>query len=362
MKKYFNYNRSTDAFNDIIEGALELARTTDKKTPEYLEKVRVINSNIAQFCVEGTVYADRYAEKGLEIFKSSMVNKNQNVRNNFNIILSETIRAYIPEVANDIFSSLIAEVRQIGYGDTAKFDVESNDLFKVNQKAEGIQKGVDQPLFDKDFTVNPSPIEISTYIDWYLVAAGQFDIGSWTAKLAASFMSYIFIRSVKGLAQAATQFGNGYTANGVSPDQFGVLKQKVEAANGGMSVVAVGTEVALSKLSLGGNYQVQIGEEMNKVGYLDQYLSTPILALKNALVPGTINTSTPTLVLPNNKIYLIPVAGDRPVKIVFEGDEVVVEADPYHYYNQDKRYGIVITMRVGIGVIAGAKYGTITVQ
>ena len=96
---------------------------------------------------------------------------------------------------------------------------------------------------------------------------------------------------------------------------------------------------------------------MNKVGYLDQYLGVPLIALKNVLVPGTTNT-TATLALPNNKIYFIPVAGDKPVKILFEGNEVSVSYDPEK--SSDKRYGITVELRVGLEAICGAKYGTIT--
>lgn len=54
---------------------------------------------------------------------------------------------------------------------------------------------------------------------------------------------------------------------------------------------------------------------------------------------------------------MIPVAGDRPVKIVFEGDEISVSCDPEN--TSDKRYGISVELRVGISAICGAKFGTI---
>jgi hypothetical protein len=124
-----------------------------------------------------------------------------------------------------------------------------------------------------------------------------------------------------------------------------------------MNVVAIGTAVALSSVTLQGNFQVEIGEEMNKVGYLDQYLGVPLVALKNVLVPGTTNTSA-TLALADNKIYMVPVAGDRPVKILFEGNEASVEFDPEH--SSDSRYGITVSLRAAVSAICGAKYGLIT--
>lgn len=164
------------------------------------------------------------------------------------------------------------------------------------------------------------------------------------------------MKAVKGMTEAATKFGSAYSANGVTPELFGDLRDKVSAANGGAQVVAIGTRVALSHLSLEGNFQVQIGEEMNKVGYLDQYLGVPLIALANPLVPGTTN-STAKLALSNDVIYLVPMMGDRPVKIVFEGDEITVAFDPTH--TSDKRYGISVEMRIGVAAICGSKYGII---
>ena len=169
-------------------------------------------------------------------------------------------------------------------------------------------------------------------------------------------MGYIFLKAVKGMTQATTDFGAAYTTNGVSVQLFGTLRERVSAANGGMSVVAIGTAIALSNCSLGGNYQVQIGEEMNKVGYLDQYLGVPLIGINNVLVPGTTNGAA-TLALPDNRIYLIPVGGARPVKIVFEGDEISVAFNPDE--TSDRRYGISVELRVGVAAVVGPKYGTI---
>lgn len=193
-------------------------------------------------------------------------------------------------------------------------------------------------------------------IDWYPFAAGIFDMGNFALKIGRSFMAYIFLKAINGMTKAMSVFGAAYKTNGVTPELFGTLRERVSAANGGMNVVAIGTAVALSECNLGGNYQVEIGEEMNKVGYLDQYLGVPLIGLKNVLIPGTTNT-TAKLALDDKKIYMIPVGGSRPVKIVFEGDEISVSFDPEH--TSDKRYGISVELRVGVEAVCGPKYGVI---
>lgn len=360
MRKYFNYTKSNDeVFNSLVESTLELARASyeGNKPADYAEKNAALIEGLGKKTVEGTRYEAEFENKGMDIFRNPNVKNNTTVRDNFNAVIAQVVTAIVPEVVNDTFSKFIAEVKQVGYGETARFIIESNDLFKVNSKAEGVRKGVDQPMFNEEITVNAKALTIDAAIDWYPFASKVFDMGNFALKIGRSFMAYIFLKAVKGMTQATTDFGSAYTANGVTPLLWGTLRERVSAANGGMPVMAIGTAVALSSASLTGNYQVQIGEEMNKVGYLDQYLGVPLIALNNVLVPGTTNT-TATLALPDNRIYMIPAAGDRPVKIVFEGDEVAVSFDPEH--TSDSRYGISITLRVGVSVICGSKYGTIT--
>ena len=360
MRKYFNYTKSADdEFNSLVNCTLDLARATyeGKKENDYEAKNRELLEAMGKKMVEGTKYEAEYDNEGLSLFNKPMVRNNTSVRDNFNAVIAQVTTCIVPEVVNDTFSNFIAEVHQVGYGDTARFIIESNDLFKVNSKAEGVRKGVDQPMFDEEITVNAKPVTIDAAIDWYPFAAGIFDMGNFALKIGRSFMAYIFLKAVKGMTQASQKYGAAYNTNGVSVQLFGTLKERVQAANGGMSVVAIGTAIALANCSLGGNYQVEIGEEMNKVGYLDQYLGVPLIGLNNVLVPGTTNT-TAQLVLPDNIIYLVPVAGQKPVKILFEGDEISVSFNPE--MTSDKRYGISVELRVGVEAIVGPKYGTIT--
>lgn len=361
MEKFFTYTKSSDeTFNSLVDCTLDLARECysgkKEKTNDYMEKNRSLLEAMGKKGVEGTRYEADFEQGGLSIYSRPMVRNNSTVRDNFDAVIAQVVNAIVPEVTNDTFSRYIAEIHQVGYGETARFLIESNDLFKVNEKAEGIRGSVDQPMFDNEITVNAHPITVQASIDWYPFAAGIFDMGNFAVKIGRSFMAYIFIKSVKGMTSATTAFGTAYTINGYTPALWGTLKSRVSAANGGMNVIAIGTAVALSNISAGGNYQIQIGEEMNKVGYLDQYLGTPLIGLENVLVPGTTN-STASLVLPDDKIYMIPVGGSRPIKIVFEGEEISVSTDPEN--TSDKRYGISVEMRVGISAITGSKYGTI---
>lgn len=369
MIKMFSYNKAgldASAIN-IVEGTLELARQAyeNKKAADYNEKNSFICGAMANYAIAGTKFEARLEgiedeEKKIEaarkLFEDATVRNNPTVHANFAIILAQVINAINPEVSNDIFTRFIAETRQIGYGDTATFQIESNDLFAVKDQAEGIRRTVDQPMWDDEITVPTHRVSLSSHIDWYPFAAGRFDMGYFAVKIAKSFAAYIFVKAIKGMVAATAEFGAAYQAAGVSVQNWGTLQQRVKAANGGMNVIAIGTPIALAAANLGGNYQVMIGEEMNKVGYLDQYLNTPLVAIDNVLAAGAVN-STGALLIPDDVIYMIPVAGDKPVKIVFEGNQTTVSDDPEK--TSDERYGITVSLRLGVSAVCGSKFGTI---
>lgn len=361
MFRTFEYRKNdNEVFNSLIDSALDLARCNfdAKHLPEdYKTKNKELLVGIGKNIVEGTRWEETFAAKGLETFMNPNVRNSNSVRENFNAIIAQITTAIVPEVVDETFAKYVAEVKQVGWGDTPRFLIESNDLFKVNSKAEGVRKGVDQPMYDDEITVSTHPMTVDAHIDWYPFAAGVFDMGNFAMKIGRSYAAYIFLKTIKGMTAASTKFGAAYGINGFSAEGFNQLRDRVSAANGGMGVIAIGTTSALANLNDGGNFQVEVGEEMNKVGYLDQYHRVPLLGLENVLVPGTTNGEA-KLALADNIIYLVPAAGDRPVKIVFEGDEVAVSFDPEH--SSDKRYGISIELRVGIATICGAKYGTIT--
>ena len=117
---------------------------------------------------------------------------------------------------------------------------------------------------------------------------------------------------------------------------------------------------ALSQVIPANNYlQMGLGEEVAKEGALSRYHGTPLVIIPNVLKPMTIN-STADLAIPANKIYFVGADTYRPVKVVFEGDSVVVEENALEMGNADRTYQIKIEYRIGISAIVGSKFGTLT--
>lgn len=357
----FNYRQSDEQmFNDIVEGVsnsvLQYAEGLNK-TNEYRELQKDINNTMAKYLVSDTRYAANFEKDGAAILKNPMINRNKEIRANFNAVIAQVINVVLPTTASRVYGENFMDIHQVGWGDTARFLISSNDLFKVNEIAEGIHRSTLQPIYNNEITVNCGTIEVATSIDWYAVAAGVFDWGQFGARAGRSFEGYIMLKGIAALTSATTALGSAYTAAGVDTDQWTTLVDRVSAANGGSSVYGLGTLAALNQVipsTVG--LQYGLGEEVAKEGFLDKYLGARLIPIDQVMVPGTVNT-TANLAVPTDVIYVIAADSYKPVKVVFEGDSVVVEEIPEN--STDKTYGISIQMKIGVAAVVGSKFGVI---
>lgn len=362
MVTMFNYNKSDlEIFNDIVDGVNEAVRQNIegiKDRKEYDELNKAINENVAKYITMGTRFEQEYESKGASILKNPNVTKNRLVRENFDAVLAQVINSAMPVTTSSKFGDTFMDVHQIGWGDTARFVVSSNDLFRVNEIAEGVNRGVLQPIYNNEFTVDCGPITISTSIDFYLVAAGNFDWGNFGMRAGMSFNGYIMLKSIAALATAINNQSGAYTQAGVDTNTWTTLIQKVSAANGGRPVYVMGTLSDLGQaIPTTVGLQYGLGEEVAKNGYLDRYLTAKLIPFDQFIVPGTVN-STADLGIADGKLYFIPSDSYAPCKIVYEGNSVVIEEDPMN--TTDKTYGITVTYRVGVAAVVGNKIGVIT--
>lgn len=361
MLKMFNYKKSEVAlFNDVVDGIVDSARQHIEgiqNRKEYEEMQSDVCENLVKYCVSGTRYEDRFANEGVELVKNPVVNSNHDFRENFDAVIAQVINATLPMTMSSRFADTFMELHHVGWGDSARFIIDSNELYQVNELAEGIHRGALQPIYNNEVVVNPQPKEIAVSIDWYLLASRKFDIGVWAAKIARSFENYVLAQAITALIGATDGLGVGYTANGVDVNSYGTLAQRVSAANGGAAVYALGTSVALAKLvpsTVG--LQYGLGVEITKNGFLDRYLGTNVIAIDQAIDPLTIN-STAKLMVPDDKIFLIAAGAYKPLKVVIEGNEISLTDIPE--YTSDRTYTFSVKVRLGISAVLGSKHGVI---
>lgn len=360
--KMFSYTKGTDEFNDLIEEVVAFAAADleGKALTDREARVKELNAGIIKYCAADTRVQSIFEAKGLDAVKDPRFTRNTDFQENFNAVIAQIVNPILPMVANKDFVRFLANVHQVGYGDTARFIVKSNELYKVNEIASGINRGILQPIHNNEVTVNASPIEIATEIDWHQVAAGAFDFGDFGLRAARSFEQYIFLKVIAALTAGVSNLGPAYSATGFTNANWSTLAQRVSAANGNSDVFAIGTLTALNSIvpSQAG-LQYGLGQKIVEQGYLDRYLGTRLVVLDQVFGYGEANTNG-AFALADDLIYFLPVAGNAPVHIVYEGDSVVVDREPTH--TSDLTYRVRIQERVGVAAVVGSKFACLDLE
>lgn len=360
-KMMFNYHkeRLNDAQIDLVEAFYDLSmdfKAGKADTKEYKEKNSLFSENLGKYCFE----ASNIQWNSIEDLKNpQFTTMNTNFTTNFATILSQAITPVVPTITSNEYEKLW-DVTQVGWGDQAKYEVESNDMFIVYDIAEGVARQNLQTTYNTEYTISASKRQVSTFVDWYKVVSNKFDWGKMGIKVAQAFITHLQMLVIKAMTKCidnAEALGiAGYHKTGFSDENWVSLRQEVSAANNS-DVYALGTYDALTKIvPEDAGFRFGPDSDLVKVGYLPSYKLVPMIELSQAINPKTIN-GTPELIVPNDVIYFIPMGFHKPVKVVYEGNNVVVTVDPNK--TTDLTLGLTISMYVGADVIVGSKFGVL---
>ena len=277
-------------------------------------------------------------------------------------VITAVLTTVTPSVT-ELFTGMYNEVRNIAYGDTAEFEVESNEIFQVNRSAEGISFGGEQKKYKISKTVNTEPLNITFSTDWYRVAAGKEDFGLNFFRAAQGFANYFTVEAYNRLYTMATQVPASYRFVGLTTENIDMAVMAVQSANGGTQPSIIGTLPALREVLPNNDFlKVGVGEEWVKMGYVGEHAGAPLVKINNIINPVTVNTNqnagAPAFLFHNNVVFVLPFVGSKPVKTVFEGDlfnitKTAVETD-------DKKERASLTYRAGVDFVYDTIIGLVT--
>lgn len=341
-RAYMNMNASNEGLL-AATGVLE-----EKKTAEEYATLNAAHQ-CALFAYVYDVDTFEFTKESLKRFKSP---------NRFNTTQSEryyevvsAVETVITPAVTAAFTGKFAEVHNMGWGDTAEFDIESNEILIAKKSAEGIVAGTNQRLYRDTVTVNPEPLEIRFDTDWYQVAAGKADFGKMYFKASQGFVNYFTLAAYNQLVSLAKQVPASYRYVGITTENIDLATMAVSGANGGINASIVGTLPALRKVVPTNDFlKLGISEEWVKMGYVGAHAGTPVVKIDNLINPATINSNTtqgtPSFLFKNDVLFVMPFIDRKPVKVVFEGDLFNVTRTAIQ--TGDKTESASLTYRVGI--------------
>lgn len=273
------------------------------------------------------------------------------------------VETVVTPSVTEAFTGSYNEVKNIGWGDTAEFEVESNEILIAKKHAEGVPFGASQHLYRDSKTVNTELLNITFDTDWYRVASGKEDFGMLFFKASQGFVNYFTYQAYLKLVELTTQIPASYQYIGATTDNIDYCTMAVSSANNGVPVSIIGTLPMLRLVAPTNDFfKMSVGEEWIKMGYIGVHAGTPLVRMENLLNPTTINSNsnaaTPDFLMSNEILFVLPFIGRKPVKTVFEGDMFSINLSEIQ--TSDKKERASLTYKAGIDYVYDEIIGVIT--
>jgi hypothetical protein len=268
-------------------------------------------------------------------------------------VVSAMVDMVLPETIIESIG-IYSDVRTIGWGDSAAFDISPRDLFAVSKAGRGKRTTELHKQFKGQVTIIPEPREMTVFVSLMKVLAGKESLADMVMKMARSFetaLSLDVYNTFVTAMDAVDATADGLRVAGYSQAEFVRLSQTVAAWNGGAKPICIGTQLALAHiLPANANYRYEIDSEFVKVGYLRNFQGTDIMVL-----PQVADYSTPFgLLLSDAKIWFVSPSSQKIVKVVLEGSVMSYTSDVYANANLLQTSTLIKSWGTGIATNAVA--------
>lgn len=194
---------------------------------------------------------------------------------------------------------------------------------------------------------------VRIYEELNRVLSGRVDFNSFINKVAESFRQKLLndIYTLWAGATADQMGGTTYfpNAGSYSEDALLDLISHVEAAAGGKKATIIGTKKALRKLK---DAITSDGakDDLYNMGYVGKFYGTPVVATPQRHKVGS------TEFVMDDKVITIIAGDDKPIKVVYEGNPIVLMGDPMN--NADFTQEYLYAEKYGMGIVlAGGNSG-----
>lgn len=214
----------------------------------------------------------------------------------------------------------IAQMHNVGWGDTLKIELKPRDIFLPSKIGRGKRMGNIRRMYDGEVTIPTYLREVTVGIDYYDILTGKYTLAEYIAKAAAGMETQIRydIWDAFGIAVAALDSvgDTKLVYTGYAQDDLVGLGQKISAWNNSPAVI-LGTKIACSKiLPATTNYRLDLDtSDYLKNGSLRDFFGFPVIQMEQIA-----NYTTEfTLKLDDTKLYVVSPATQKIMHVAIEG-------------------------------------------
>jgi hypothetical protein len=273
-------------------------------------------------------------------------------------VVSALVDMILPQSIIDTIG-LYTDVRTIGWGDSAAFDIEPRDLFVVSKHGRAQRSTEAHKQYKGQVTLLPEMHEITVQVSLYKVLSGTESLAAFVAKAARSIETQMTLDAYAAFAAAMANVSNttttGLRISGYSQANITRLCQQVTAWNGGQKAVIVGTPLALvNVLPNDANYRYTLNDDYAVLGYMKQAFGYDVMPL-----PQVVDVTTPFgTAISNSYLWVVSPSSQKLLKLVIEGNMISNTTQPFQYANLTQEATLMKSWAVGVATNAVA--GVIT--
>lgn len=245
-----------------------------------------------------------------------------------------------------------AEFKDVAMGDKPYFNVEDNVTYPVVTVARGVGSIDRQKITDKNFTVATEMKAIKLYDELDRFMAGKIDMGRLVEKANAAFANHVGALISDAIYDSYSAVGTNYKTTGAfAAATMLAMMEHVKAANSADAVQIWGTTTALANVTDTFGYSDSAKDGANGVGYWGEFRGASLFSLPQGYAP-----KAQTFSVSSNQLIVVP-AGEKLVKVVFEGQAVVNMTDGMD--RSDLQPEFTYGRRVGVAALTvpEGKYG-----
>lgn len=267
--------------------------------------------------------------------------------------------------SDDFFMNYVDYYR-VKDGDAPVFDIDDNDTFYVADAAIGTQGLRRQRAAGLSQVTIPTQLKaVRIYEELNRILAGLVDFNRLIDKVDEAYRRQM-VNDIYTLWAGATtntydlsgnpvSFNNAtFTATGTYDEATMLdLVAKVEATSGKQATI-LGTKVALRNLAPAVQ-GVESANDLYNLGYYGRFYSNPVVALPARWKAG----GHTEFVFPDDIITVVAAGDDKPIKVVMEGDPLVIRHEPRENgdltetYMFGQKYGVGLILTDGMGAARG---------
>ena len=264
---------------------------------------------------------------------------------------------------NEFFNDFV-ETKNLAMDDTNEFESEDKTVLTVG-KLSGNHWDLDRQRLgiNETFRVPTYWVGLSVYEEFERVMTGRSDWSKLVNKIYEAMDQYVQSLVYKAVISAGTQvlpgseqFYKTAALDKAAKTTFVTMIEDVQAANRGAEVVIMGTKTALSRLfDLADVSWISEDDKKDRrnLGRLGIWEGTRVVEIPQVFAKN----DTSTKMVDPNVLLIMPIADNKFIKLVYEGDSQIKEVTDSTEKN-DMTYEFKYMTKLGVGTIVNRYFGT----